>query len=80
MWTYVFHCLSNTYGVPFASDFASIVLLVVRAHVPRMTLDELFEQKSDVAQAVLEELEKVNKFNIYVDNLVLLNSFISVNS
>ncbi|KAI3903812.1 hypothetical protein MKW92_050327 [Papaver armeniacum] len=32
---------------------------VVRAHVPRMTLDELFEQKSDVAQAVLEELEKV---------------------
>ncbi|XP_039138675.1 hypersensitive-induced response protein 4 [Dioscorea cayenensis subsp. rotundata] len=32
---------------------------VVRAHVPRMTLDELFEQKNDVAQAVLEELEKV---------------------
>ncbi|KAF8413043.1 hypothetical protein HHK36_001017 [Tetracentron sinense] len=32
---------------------------VVRAHVPRITLDELFEQKGDVAQAVLEELEKV---------------------
>ncbi|KAH7664703.1 Stomatin/HflK/HflC family protein [Dioscorea alata] len=32
---------------------------VVRAHVPRMTLDELFEQKNDVGQAVLEELEKV---------------------
>ncbi|KAK6926358.1 Band 7 domain [Dillenia turbinata] len=32
---------------------------VVRALVPRMTLDELFEQKSDVAKAVLEELEKV---------------------
>ncbi|KAI3918249.1 hypothetical protein MKX01_041569 [Papaver californicum] len=32
---------------------------VVRAHVPKMTLDALFEQKSDVAQAVLEELEKV---------------------
>ncbi|GAA0170060.1 transporter [Lithospermum erythrorhizon] len=32
---------------------------VVRAHVPRMTLDALFEQKGDVAQAVLEELEKV---------------------
>ncbi|KAF7131731.1 hypothetical protein RHSIM_Rhsim09G0193300 [Rhododendron simsii] len=32
---------------------------VVRAHVPKMTLDELFEQKGDVAQAVLEELEKV---------------------
>lgn len=32
---------------------------VVRAHVPRMSLDELFEQKGDVAKAVLEELEKV---------------------
>lgn len=32
---------------------------VVRAHVPRMTLDELFEQKGDVAKAVMEELEKV---------------------
>ncbi|KAJ0968739.1 hypothetical protein J5N97_021616 [Dioscorea zingiberensis] len=32
---------------------------VVRAHVPKMTLDELFEQKSDVGHAVLEELEKV---------------------
>ncbi|CAL0299932.1 unnamed protein product [Lupinus luteus] len=32
---------------------------VARALVPRMNLDELFEQKSDVAKAVLEELEKV---------------------
>ncbi|KAH6828392.1 SPFH/Band 7/PHB domain-containing membrane-associated protein family [Perilla frutescens var. hirtella] len=32
---------------------------VVRAHVPKMTLDDVFEQKSDVAQAVSEELEKV---------------------
>ncbi|XP_077245142.1 SPFH/Band 7/PHB domain-containing membrane-associated protein family [Tasmannia lanceolata] len=32
---------------------------VVRAHVPRMTLDDLFEQKGDVAKVVLEELEKV---------------------
>lgn len=31
---------------------------VVRANVPRMGLDDLFEQKGDVAQAVLEELEK----------------------
>ncbi|CAA2995439.1 hypersensitive-induced response 4 [Olea europaea subsp. europaea] len=36
-----------------------LVFQVVRAHVPRMTLDELFEQKGDVANAVLEELEKV---------------------
>lgn len=32
---------------------------VVRAHVPKLNLDEVFEQKSDVAQAVSEELEKV---------------------
>ncbi|PON56216.1 Stomatin family [Parasponia andersonii] len=32
---------------------------VVRALVPRMTLDELFEQKGEVAKSVLEELEKV---------------------
>ncbi|KAL7107283.1 hypothetical protein ABFS83_06G043800 [Erythranthe nasuta] len=37
----------------------SYVFDVVRAHVPKMNLDALFEQKSDVAQAVLEELEKV---------------------
>lgn len=37
-----------------------LILLVVRAHVPKMNLDELFEQKDEVAKAVLEELEKVN--------------------
>lgn len=40
---------------------------MVRAHVPRMTLDELFEQKNDVAKAVLEELEKVinSSFSVF---------------
>ncbi|KAM6556678.1 hypothetical protein CsatB_003697 [Cannabis sativa] len=37
---------------------ASKPKLVVRAIVPRMTFDELFEQKGEVAQSVLEELEK----------------------
>uniref|UniRef100_A0A2N9HRX6 Band 7 domain-containing protein n=1 Tax=Fagus sylvatica TaxID=28930 RepID=A0A2N9HRX6_FAGSY len=32
---------------------------VVRALVPRMNLDDLFEQKGEVAKSVLEELEKV---------------------
>lgn len=27
--------------------------------MPRMTLDEVFEQKGEVAKSVLEELEKV---------------------
>lgn len=34
--------------------------LVIRALVPRMTLDELFEQKGEVAKSVLEELDKVS--------------------
>ena len=37
-----------------------IAAKVTRAIVPRMNLDELFEQKGDVAKAVLEELEKVS--------------------
>lgn len=36
-----------------------LIRTVVRAIVPRMNLDELFEQKGEVAKAVLEELEKV---------------------
>ena len=36
------------------------LLSVVRAQVPRLNLDQLFEQKDEVAKAVLEELEKVN--------------------
>ncbi|KAG2311117.1 hypothetical protein Bca52824_022674 [Brassica carinata] len=35
------------------------VFYVVRALVPMMTLDALFEQKGEVAKSVLEELEKV---------------------
>jgi len=33
----------------------------VRACVPRMILDEVFEQKNDIAKAVSEELEKVRR-------------------
>lgn len=45
----------------FTSSNCLIVISVVRALVPRMNLDELFEQKGDVAKAVLEELEKVTQ-------------------
>lgn len=42
-------------------NFSNWVLLfaVTRAIVPRMNLDDLFEQKGEVAKAVLEELHKV---------------------
>lgn len=32
---------------------------MARAIVPKMSLDDLFEQKGEVAKAVLDELEKV---------------------
>jgi hypothetical protein len=32
----------------------------VRASVPRMLLDDVFEQKNDIAKNVEEQLEKVN--------------------
>ncbi|KAJ8771462.1 hypothetical protein K2173_026639 [Erythroxylum novogranatense] len=47
---------------------------VVRAIVPRMTLDELFEQKSDVAKAVLEELEKVMaNYGYSIENILMVD-------
>ncbi|RRT59038.1 hypothetical protein B296_00046132 [Ensete ventricosum] len=49
---------------------ALVEIIVVRAHVPRMTLDELFEQKGDVAKAVLEELEKVLITSILVTSIL----------
>jgi hypothetical protein len=37
-----------------------VVVVVARAIVPKMNLDELFEQKGEVAKGVMEELGKVN--------------------
>ena len=34
-------------------------MTVVRASVPLMLLDDVFEQKNDIANSVKEELEKV---------------------
>ncbi|KAH7853927.1 hypothetical protein Vadar_008191 [Vaccinium darrowii] len=47
---------------------------VVRAHVPRMTLDALFEQKGDVAQVVSEELEKVmGAYGYSIEHILLVD-------
>lgn len=43
----------------FVTKNVSFLGVVVRALVPRMNLDDLFEQKGEVAKAVLEELGKV---------------------
>ncbi|CAI9771847.1 unnamed protein product [Fraxinus pennsylvanica] len=52
----------------------SYVFDVVRAHVPRMTLDELFEQKGDVAKAVLEELEKVmGEYGYNIEHILMVD-------
>lgn len=34
--------------------------LVIRASVPKLNLDDAFEQKNEIAKAVEDELEKVN--------------------
>jgi hypothetical protein len=36
-----------------------LLILVIRATVPKLDLDDAFEQKNDIAKAVEEELEKV---------------------
>lgn len=47
---------------------------VVRALVPRMTLDELFEQKGEVAKAVLEELEKVmGEYGYSIEHILMVD-------
>ncbi|KAF9616349.1 hypothetical protein IFM89_029603 [Coptis chinensis] len=47
---------------------------VVRAQVPRMTLDDLFEQKGEVAKAVLEELEKVmGEYGFNIEHILMVD-------
>ncbi|KAD2805399.1 hypothetical protein E3N88_38776 [Mikania micrantha] len=47
---------------------------VVRAQVPRMTLDQLFEQKDDVAKTVLEELEKVmGEYGYSIEHILMVD-------
>ncbi|KAG6654353.1 hypersensitive-induced response protein 1-like [Carya illinoinensis] len=48
-----FYKLSNTRG-----QIQSYVFDVIRASVPKLKLDSVFEQKNDIARAVEEELEK----------------------
>ncbi|CAL1371511.1 unnamed protein product [Linum trigynum] len=47
---------------------------VVRALVPRMALDELFEQKGEVARSVLEELEKVmSAYGYNIEHMLMVD-------
>ena len=48
-----FYKLSNT-----RSQIQAYVFDVIRASVPKLNLDDVFEQKNDIAKAVEEELEK----------------------
>lgn len=47
---------------------------VVRAQVPRMTLDQLFEQKDEVAKSVLQELEKVmGEYGYSIEHILMVD-------
>ncbi|MCH94619.1 hypersensitive-induced response protein, partial [Trifolium medium] len=48
-----FYKLSNTRG-----QIQAYVFDVIRAYVPKLDLDDTFEQKNEIAKAVEEELEK----------------------
>eukprot|EP00252_Welwitschia_mirabilis_P006164 TRINITY_DN16924_c0_g1_i1.p1 TRINITY_DN16924_c0_g1~~TRINITY_DN16924_c0_g1_i1.p1 ORF type:complete len:287 (-),score=69.40 TRINITY_DN16924_c0_g1_i1:374-1234(-) len=51
--TEAFYKLSNT-----REQIQAYVFDVIRASVPKMNLDDVFEQKNDIAKSVAEELEK----------------------
>ncbi|OWM90433.1 hypothetical protein CDL15_Pgr014736 [Punica granatum] len=52
--TDTFYKLSNT-----RAQIQAYVFCVIRASVPKLTLDESFEQKNEITKAVEEELEKI---------------------
>lgn len=60
MWNYVnkvhYSLTWNVFFV-FVSNFP-----VIRASVPKLNLDDAFEQKNEIAKAVEDELEKVKLF------------------
>ncbi|CAH1430361.1 unnamed protein product [Lactuca virosa] len=52
----------------------SYVFDVVRAQVPRITLDQLFEQKDEVAKTVLQELEKVmGEYGYNIEHILMVD-------
>lgn len=65
-------CHSNYSMFVDAEPILPLRFAVIRASVPKLELDAVFEQKNDIAKAVEEELEKVN-LTAYEFNL--LHSF-----
>jgi hypothetical protein len=60
----MFLMVCNAFSVAsvFSLSFAQLICFissVIRASVPKLNLDAVFEQKNDIAKAVEEELEKV---------------------
>ncbi|XP_076917570.1 hypersensitive-induced response protein 4-like [Bidens hawaiensis] len=57
-----------------AKQIQAYVFCVVRAQVPRMTLDQLFEQKDEVAKIVLEEPKKVmGEFGYTIEHILMVD-------
>ncbi|XP_074291386.1 hypersensitive-induced response protein 4 [Silene latifolia] len=57
-----------------SEQIQAYVFDVVRALVPRMNLDELFEQKGEVAKSVLEELEKVmGTYGYSIEHMLMID-------
>ena len=60
---------NSNYWLPF--DMI-IIYSVIRSSVPRMNLDEVFEQKKSIAKSVETELQKVNS---KIENHMLTSPF-----
>ncbi|KAI5444797.1 variant 2, Hypersensitive-induced response protein 4 [Lathyrus oleraceus] len=51
-----------------------VIVVVARAIVPKMNLDELFEQKGEVTRCVLEELEKVmGEYGYSIEHILMVD-------
>lgn len=52
-------CSLSWYLNKILTSFALYINTVIRASVPKLNLDDAFEQKNEIAKAVEDELEKV---------------------
>lgn len=53
------------------SNTIFFVLTVIRANVPRLCLDEVFEQKTETANIVANELKKVMIYEFTANTVIM---------
>jgi hypothetical protein len=64
-------CFNTAQFKRASSHGSSLLIPVIRATVPKLGLDDAFEQKNEIAKAVEEELEKVSAKHFFCLIVVL---------